>query len=63
LPYHPAGVVEAFARTSEDRKPGPGMASSGDRLNLDLTASWVVATGSETSPCESSRGIGGVLGN
>ena len=25
-PYHPEGVVEAFARTSEDRKPRPGMA-------------------------------------
>ena len=28
LPYHPAGIVEAFARTSEDRKPGPGMANA-----------------------------------
>ena len=27
-PYHPAGVVEAFARTSEDRKPRPGMAKA-----------------------------------
>ena len=27
-PYHPDGVVEAFARTSEDRKPGPGMAKA-----------------------------------
>ena len=42
-PYHPAGVVEAFARTSEDRKPGPGMAkAAATALNLDLTASWVV---------------------
>src|SRR5215813_12914926 len=42
-PYHPDGVVEAFARTSEDRKPGPGMAKAAQaRLNLDLTASWVV---------------------
>ena len=42
-PYHPAGVVEAFARTSEDRKPGPGMAkAAAAALNLDLTASWVV---------------------
>jgi len=42
-PYHPAGIVEAFARTSEDRKPGPGMASAAaSALNLDLTASWVV---------------------
>ena len=42
-PYHPEGVVEAFARTSEDRKPGPGMAKAAQAaLNLDLTASWVV---------------------
>jgi D-sedoheptulose 7-phosphate isomerase/D-glycero-D-manno-heptose 1,7-bisphosphate phosphatase len=42
-PYHPAGVVEAFARTSEDRKPRPGMAMAAQAgLNLDLTASWVV---------------------
>lgn len=42
-PYHPAGVVEAFARTSEDRKPGPGMAKTAQAaLGLDLTASWVI---------------------
>jgi D-sedoheptulose 7-phosphate isomerase/D-glycero-D-manno-heptose 1,7-bisphosphate phosphatase len=42
-PYHPAGVVEAFARTSEDRKPNPGMAKAAQAaLNLNLAASWVV---------------------
>jgi histidinol-phosphate phosphatase family protein len=42
-PYHPAGVVEAFARSSEDRKPRPGMAkAAAQALNLDLRASWVV---------------------
>lgn len=42
-PYHPAGVVEAFARTSEDRKPRPGMAKAAEAaLNLNLKASWVV---------------------
>ena len=42
-PYHPAGVVGAFARTSEDRKPRPGMAkAAAAALNLDLAASWVV---------------------
>jgi D-sedoheptulose 7-phosphate isomerase/D-glycero-D-manno-heptose 1,7-bisphosphate phosphatase len=42
-PYHPAGVVEAFARTSEDRKPKPGMAKAAQAaLNLDLAASWIV---------------------
>ena len=42
-PYHPEEIVEAFARTSEDRKPRPGMANTAaSALNLDLTASWVV---------------------
>ena len=42
-PYHPDGVVPAFARTSEDRKPRPGMArAAAAALNLDLAASWVV---------------------
>ena len=42
-PYHPDGVVGAFARASDDRKPGPGMArAAAQALNLDLSASWVV---------------------
>lgn len=42
-PYHPAGTVEAYARPSEDRKPGPGMANAAAAaLDLDLAASWVV---------------------
>jgi histidinol-phosphate phosphatase family protein len=42
-PYHPDGVVEAFTRASEDRKPGPGMArAAAAALNLELARSWVV---------------------
>jgi len=42
-PYHPDGVVEAFSRTSEDRKPRPGMATAAaDALGLDLSRCWVV---------------------
>lgn len=42
-PYHPEGVVEAFARMSEDRKPNPGMAkAAAAALELDLRESWVV---------------------
>jgi D,D-heptose 1,7-bisphosphate phosphatase len=42
-PYHPAGVVPSFSRTSEDRKPRPGMAkAAAAALNLDLAASFVV---------------------
>ena len=42
-PYHPDGVVQAFSRTSEDRKPKPGMArAAATALALDLSRSWVV---------------------
>jgi histidinol-phosphate phosphatase family protein len=42
-PYHPEGTVEAFARFSADRKPGPGMAwAAAEALGLDLSVSWVV---------------------
>lgn len=42
-PYHPDGAVAAFSRTSEDRKPRPGMAlAAAAALNLDLRASWVI---------------------
>jgi D-sedoheptulose 7-phosphate isomerase/D-glycero-D-manno-heptose 1,7-bisphosphate phosphatase len=42
-PYHPDGVVAAFARASSDRKPAPGMAlAAASALDLDLSASWVV---------------------
>jgi D,D-heptose 1,7-bisphosphate phosphatase len=42
-PYHPAGVISAFTRTSEDRKPNPGMAKAAQAaLNLDLAASVMV---------------------
>jgi histidinol-phosphate phosphatase family protein len=42
-PYHPDGVVEAFSRTSEDRKPRPGMArAAAAALGLDLSRCWVV---------------------
>ena len=47
-PYHPEGVVEGFARHSEDRKPRPGMAlAAAQTLNLDLPSSWVVGDSME----------------
>ena len=61
-PYHPAGVVEAFARTSEDRKPRPGMAKAAQTaLNLDLTASWVVGDRPEDMGLAESIGASGVF--
>jgi len=47
-PYHPDGVVRAFSRTSEDRKPAPGMArAAATALGLDLSCSWVVGDRAE----------------
>jgi histidinol-phosphate phosphatase family protein len=47
-PYHPDGTVAEFARTSDDRKPMPGMArAAAEALNLDLTSSWVVGDRAE----------------
>lgn len=64
-PYHPAGVVAAFARSSEDRKPAPGMAkAAAAALNLDLTASWVVGDRSEDIGLAEAVGASAVyLGN
>lgn len=60
-PYHPAGVVEAFARTSEDRKPRPGMAKAAEAaLNLDLRASWVVGDRPEDMGLAEAIGASGV---
>jgi histidinol phosphatase-like enzyme len=42
-PYHPDGIIDTFTRTSEDRKPRPGMAlAAAAKLGLDLASSWVV---------------------
>jgi D-sedoheptulose 7-phosphate isomerase/D-glycero-D-manno-heptose 1,7-bisphosphate phosphatase len=56
-PYHPDGVVASFARASDDRKPGPGMAfSAAQALGLELSASWVV--GDSDADVELARAIG-----
>jgi D-sedoheptulose 7-phosphate isomerase/D-glycero-D-manno-heptose 1,7-bisphosphate phosphatase len=56
-PYHPDGVVEEFARASEDRKPGAGMArKAAEVLNLDLEMSCVVGDRPED------MGLAGAIG-
>jgi D,D-heptose 1,7-bisphosphate phosphatase len=56
-PYHPDGLVRAFARSSEDRKPRPGMAIAAQAaLDLDLTRSCVVGDRAEDV------GLAGVIG-
>jgi D,D-heptose 1,7-bisphosphate phosphatase len=60
-PYHPAGIVEAFARTSDDRKPRPGMAkAAATALNLDLEASWVVGDRPEDMGLAEAIGASGI---
>jgi len=60
-PYHPDGVVERYARRSEDRKPGPGMArSAAAALSLDLGASWVVGDRPEDMELAASIGASAV---
>jgi D-sedoheptulose 7-phosphate isomerase/D-glycero-D-manno-heptose 1,7-bisphosphate phosphatase len=60
-PYHPDGIVEAFARTSEDRKPRPGMAkAAAARLGLDLTASWMVGDRPDDMGLATAIGASGV---
>lgn len=47
-PYHPEGTVPEFARSSDDRKPMPGMArAAAEALGLDLAFSWVVGDRAE----------------
>jgi D-sedoheptulose 7-phosphate isomerase/D-glycero-D-manno-heptose 1,7-bisphosphate phosphatase len=61
-PYHPDGIVEAFARSSEDRKPRPGMAKAAESaLNLDLTASWVVGDRPEDAGLAEAVGASAIL--
>jgi histidinol-phosphate phosphatase family protein len=60
-PYHPDGVVEAFSRSSESRKPGPGMAhEAAALLNLDLSSSWVVGDRPEDMGLAEAIGASGV---
>lgn len=56
-PYHPDGIVDAFARVSNDRKPAPGMAlAAAQTLDLDLSASWVI--GDRDSDVGLARAVG-----
>jgi D-glycero-D-manno-heptose 1,7-bisphosphate phosphatase len=42
-PHHPDGVVPAYARTCQGRKPAPGMLlAAAGMLGLDLARSWLV---------------------
>jgi histidinol-phosphate phosphatase family protein len=60
-PYHPDGVVEAFSRASDDRKPEPGMAkAAAAALGLDLGRSWVVGDRPEDVGLADSVGAGAI---
>ncbi len=61
-PYHPDGVVEAYARSSEDRKPRPGMAiAAAKALNLDLASSLVIGDRPEDMGLAEAVGAGGII--
>lgn len=60
-PYHPDGIVESFARASEDRKPAPGMAKAAAAfLDLDLHASWVIGDRPEDMGLAAAIGASGI---
>lgn len=60
-PYHPDGIVASFARTSEDRKPAPGMARAAAKsLGLDLRASWVIGDRPEDMGLAAAVGASGI---
>jgi D-glycero-D-manno-heptose 1,7-bisphosphate phosphatase len=56
-PHHPQGIVEAFRRACDCRKPQPGMLRrAADDLGLDLGASFVV--GDKLTDVEAGHAVG-----
>jgi len=42
-PYHPEGTVEKYRKTSDMRKPGPGMLlAAAQQMDIDLSNSWCI---------------------
>lgn len=42
-PYHPDGVIPEYSKTSEWRKPEPGMLlTAAEEMDIDLSQSWMV---------------------
>jgi D-glycero-D-manno-heptose 1,7-bisphosphate phosphatase len=61
-PHHPMGIVEAYRRACDCRKPQPGMLKkAAEDLGLDLTSSFVV--GDKLHDLEAGQAVGarGVL--
>lgn len=61
-PHHPEGIVEAFRRTCDCRKPQPGMLRrAAEDLDLDLPASFIV--GDKLTDVQAGHAVGarGVL--
>ena len=56
-PYHPEGVVEAYRKESDWRKPGSGMLLQAARdLGIDLGRSWMI--GDSPRDIQAGRGAG-----
>jgi histidinol-phosphate phosphatase family protein len=61
-PYHPDGIVLPFARSSEDRKPRPGMAlAAAKALGLDLRSSIVIGDRREDMGLAEQIGASGIF--
>jgi D-glycero-D-manno-heptose 1,7-bisphosphate phosphatase len=61
-PYHPDGVVPAFTREHEDRKPNPGMWLRAARdLGLDLARSYSIGDGERDAVAGKRAGTTAVL--
>jgi D-glycero-D-manno-heptose 1,7-bisphosphate phosphatase len=61
-PYHPEGVVQEYSRTSECRKPGPGMLNRLlARRDVIREASFMIGDKSTDIAAAEAAGIQGVL--
>ena len=61
-PHHPQGIVEAYRRVCECRKPQPGMLRrAAGELGLDLTGSFVVGDKLQDVEAGAAVGARGVL--
>lgn len=61
-PFHPEGIVPAFARDHEDRKPSPGMwMRAAEDLGIDLARSWSIGDGERDTVAGRRAGTRAVL--
>jgi len=60
-PHHPDGVVEAYAKACDWRKPGPGMILDlAKRWPVDLGASWLIGDNLSDLQAAEAAGVRGI---